>query len=74
MKFKKPITNKYGKIKKNKRFCAECGSKKNLTIHHIKSKYLKGTNERNNLMVLCKDCHKKIHDDEENLEFHWLSI
>jgi predicted HNH restriction endonuclease len=42
--------------------CENCGSSKNLEVHHT-SYNIKG-NEHNNmdkLIVVCKECHKKIH-------------
>ena len=47
--------------------CEICGSNRNLDRHHIQPKGMGGT--RNpailsdaNLITLCRDCHRKIHD------------
>lgn len=39
--------------------CAKCGSKENLEIHHMFPVLLGGDNEDCNLVVLCRDCHKR---------------
>jgi hypothetical protein len=44
--------------------CRECGSKENLHVHHIKEKSKGGTNDINNLITLCNDCHKEKHKGE----------
>ena len=44
--------------------CRECGSKENLHVHHIKERCKGGTNDINNLITLCNDCHKEKHKDE----------
>jgi len=40
--------------------CEECSSKENLTCHHIKYKNL-GKEEREDVEVLCEECHKDKH-------------
>ncbi|MBS4014992.1 MAG: HNH endonuclease [Candidatus Latescibacteria bacterium] len=40
--------------------CNNCGSGKNIQIHHIVP-YPIGTNHTSNLVVLCKSCHMKAH-------------
>ncbi len=42
-------------------FCAVCGSKKDLVLHHRIPKIEGGNNNPTNLVVLCKECHRKIH-------------
>jgi len=44
-------------LKKNNK-CSRCKSKENLEIHHID--YNK-ENRGNNILVLCRDCHRKEH-------------
>src|SRR3989344_7250414 len=39
-----------------------------LQIHHITPTYLKGKDEINNLITLCKDCHYYAPDKEEEFE------
>ncbi len=41
--------------------CEECNSTTDLTIHHKKTLNMGGTNEMDNLKVLCIVCHKKYH-------------
>ena len=43
-------------LKKYNHKCAICGSKKNLTIDHIIPVLLGGTNDDDNLQVLCRSC------------------
>ena len=38
--------------------CGRCGATENLEIHHIFPVSLGGTNDKRNMMILCKDCHK----------------
>lgn len=47
--------------------CSFCGSRRNLQVHHTKEGYYRIPQERcQDLLVVCKDCHKKIHKKEEN--------
>ncbi|MBU0958174.1 MAG: HNH endonuclease [Nanoarchaeota archaeon] len=52
------ITNKYGKIPKDKHLCSKCGIQYHLTVHH-KDGIANG--KRNNLQVLCRKCHDDVH-------------
>ena len=54
------------KRKNNKLTCNRCGKSENLEIHHIIPVAQWGGNDVNNLMLLCKDCHKII--DKESFE------
>ena len=64
--------NPYPKVKriKNKKLidkkehnCEYCGKKKCWTNkHHIKSKGASGNDTEENLIELCGDCHRKVHD------------
>lgn len=42
--------------------CVYCGSKNSLQTHHIIPRYLGGKNVLENLELLCKKCHKKVHN------------
>lgn len=42
--------------------CNECGSVRDLNIHHKIPLSLNGANELDNLIVLCATCHKKVHN------------
>jgi RNA-directed DNA polymerase len=37
--------------------CTQCGNTKSLHIHHCHPRRQNGTNEMDNLLTLCKDCH-----------------
>lgn len=48
--------------------CERCGSTENLVVHHIDYYNLKnelGHHETTNLMVLCKKCHAKLHNEQK---------
>jgi len=45
--------------------CQHCkATNVKLHVHHIIFKSNRGTDEPNNLMTLCKDCHDKVHNNE----------
>ena len=51
------------KIKQSGNKCQLCGSTKNLNVHHNSYEHIGNElNHLNDLVVLCKDCHKKFHD------------
>lgn len=57
----------YHELKKIKK-CEKCKKKtksKPLEVHHIIPKSKGGSNDRKNLMAICHECHKKIHESEE---------
>ena len=41
--------------------CTQCGKKKSLDAHHILWKEHGGKDTIENLITLCKQCHKKVH-------------
>jgi len=43
--------------------CEMCGSAMNLNVHHITYKNL-GHEELDDLLVVCKNCHKKLHAED----------
>ena len=45
----------------NKSSCQNCGSKKMLLIHHIIPLSNGGKNILDNIAILCKSCHSKLH-------------
>lgn len=49
--------------------CKHCKRKNlKLHIHHIVFRSNEGTDEPNNLITLCEDCHKKLHDGEFSIK------
>lgn len=46
--------------KKYGRFCAACGSKERLNVHHMTYRHT-GSEHDDELAVLCKDCHAEFH-------------
>lgn len=56
------------KIKKRDKLCKKCFSSKNLNVHHLTYKHI--FNEENHLkdlILLCNECHNKIHQEENYL-------
>lgn len=43
------------------RSCASCGAGYDLQVHHVRPVSQGGTNSLENLQVLCRSCHNKIH-------------
>ena len=49
--------------------CAMCGAKtENMQIHHISYDRIGHENKETDLIVLCSECHKKIHADEKGTD------
>lgn len=40
--------------------CQDCGTKHNLTIHHVKPKSEGGKNDIGNIEILCRGCHDRV--------------
>lgn len=50
-------------LNRDKYTCQVCGKKHTrLEVHHIIYRSQGGTNDENNLITLCEDCHSKVHD------------
>lgn len=47
--------------------CAFCGSKNNLEEHHMIPLFLGGTNDDDNLVYLCKKCHRGVSNYQTKL-------
>ena len=47
--------------------CEKCGSTKNVDVHHIDGDYT--NNNSDNLMLLCRSCHNKIHRKETKCKY-----
>ena len=41
--------------------CQVCGSMQNLQVHHLKLRSHSGSDEEQNLITLCANCHARIH-------------
>ena len=41
--------------------CQYCGSRRDLQVHHIRSRGLLGDDAEDNLITLCATCHQRIH-------------
>ena len=41
--------------------CQKCGSGSNLEVHHQRSRSLLGNDEEENLITMCRSCHKAEH-------------
>ena len=63
-----------------KKQCVRCGTKKDLTLHHLIPRALGGDNDLRNLIVLCKTCHngehinnnKKVWEDDDLYLLMWM--
>ena len=56
---------------RDKHICQHCNGKSRdpvLNVHHIESRKTGGNSSNNNLITLCKTCHKKYHKGEIKLE------
>lgn len=53
--------------------CEECGSEKNLCVHHLTYETL-GRERRKHLKVLCKECHEFVHQIDLANQRHLDSI
>jgi len=52
-------------LHRDKYTCQCCGKKNTrLEVHHIIYRSNSGTDDENNLITLCKDCHSKVHDGD----------
>ncbi|MFW6130845.1 MAG: HNH endonuclease [Atribacterota bacterium] len=45
-------------------YCERCHKKKPLEIHRINRGYKGGVYQLRNILILCNDCHKLIHQGE----------
>ena len=52
--------------------CDHCGSSKNLHIHHITYEHL-GEEEISDLVPLCEDCHKRLHNPFDSIDYLMLA-
>jgi len=50
-------------LERDEHCCQKCGYELDLEIHHITPIFLNGRNEVNNLITLCKNCHKYCPDE-----------
>lgn len=41
--------------------CTACGSTENLQHHHLKPRSMGGSDDETNLIILCGECHAKMH-------------
>jgi 5-methylcytosine-specific restriction endonuclease McrA len=49
--------------------CLYCGNRSKINVHHRNYDNLGNEDPANDLMILCYECHKKMHIDEKNLKF-----
>lgn len=52
--------------------CQSCRSVSNLEVHHKKPVSQGGTDRLSNLIVLCRDCHRKAHRPKRRGLWGWL--
>ena len=64
---KKKKINKKSNLKKcvkENPYCRNCGSSDNVSAHHIIFRSQGGDDSLTNLITLCFNCHRKVHDGE----------
>ena len=74
--YQKGLTLGFSNVKeyvlfRDKHTCQYCkgeSKEKKLEVHHIKFKSQGGSDKQDNLIVLCKVCHKKLHNQEIELK------
>jgi 5-methylcytosine-specific restriction endonuclease McrA len=44
--------------------CQNCGTPERLQVHHIRSRSALGDDAAANLITLCADCHRLVHEPE----------
>lgn len=60
-------------ILNQRKVCEICGSDNNLQVHHLNYKRL-GKEDNKDLMLLCDNCHRKVHTDENAFPYaDWVS-
>ena len=52
--------------------CFKCKSVHNLQVHHRQYEKEFGTENSNDLMVVCDECHNSLHMDLEFFKNNWL--
>jgi 5-methylcytosine-specific restriction endonuclease McrA len=45
--------------------CQACGSMQNLQVHHLKFRSHSGSDEEQNLITLCAECHEQMHREAD---------
>lgn len=48
--------------------CIYCGSPSALHLHHVKRRSQLGTDEKENLVTLCYECHAKLHSGNKDIQ------
>jgi 5-methylcytosine-specific restriction endonuclease McrA len=60
---RKFIKRKKRYIKWKLNFCESCDSRENLDAHHVIPRSEGGTDDKDNIITLCKPCHRQVHID-----------
>ena len=51
-------------LKRDGYVCQQCGTGKNLEVHHINYEHLGQDGELNDVITLCRKCHVKVHEQD----------
>ena len=49
--------------------CQVCGGMQNLKVHHLKFRSQSGSDEEQNLITLCAQCHEQMHQKPRRRSF-----
>ena len=50
--------------------CQQCGSLRNLDVHHVRWRGALGDDAESNLITVCRDCHRMLHGFTQTQERH----
>ena len=74
MKNKKIDKQIYEQIVEEQQWCQLCGSTNWLEIHHIIYRSQNGSNDKRNLIRLCKSCHQLVHSNKKKWQQFLINI
>ena len=51
----------------------QCGSLRNLDVHHVRRRSALGDDAQSNLITVCSDCHRMLHGFTQTQERHFTT-
>ena len=58
-------------LKRDGYVCQQCGTGKNLEVHHINYEHLGQEGELEDVITLCRKCHAKVHANDRHSVIKW---